>query len=65
MDKQHKCEACNRDITVGIFRYSLNQYAKSLCVKCQEQEMINRGVPENLVTYLRNKNRGQSASKGA
>ena len=65
MDKQHKCEACNKDITVGIFRYSLNQYAKSLCVKCQEKEMVARGVPEKLVTYLRNKNRGQTATKGA
>lgn len=65
MDKQHKCEACNKDITVGVFRYSLNQYAKSLCIHCQEKEMVERGYPANLVTYLRNKNRGQTASKGA
>ena len=62
---KHTCEVCKKEITVGIFRYSLNQYAKSLCVKCQDDEMVARGYPEKLVTYLRNKNRGQAVPKGA
>jgi hypothetical protein len=36
--KPEHCSVCNKEISFGEFRYSMNQFKKVLCIHCQKEE---------------------------
>lgn len=37
-EKRYVCEKCNAKITEGVSNWSLKQYGRALCMKCQGKE---------------------------
>ena len=37
-DKRYVCEKCNAKITEGVSNWSLKEYNRALCMKCQGKE---------------------------
>jgi len=49
-----KCEVCQKEITKGTARYSLNAFGRELCFECQKKERLKR-YPEKLAEFLNKK----------
>jgi len=53
----YKCDKCQRQITNGVYRYSLQNYREALCIQCQDNKRIEEGTPKKLVEFMREHNK--------
>lgn len=52
--QEYFCEGCNRKITWGMYRTTVNRYRKPLCFDCQKVEIMATYPPKLAEIAIRN-----------